>query len=185
MEEHVCPVWMGYVLANPLRRLLQNPDKILTPYIREGMSCLDIGCAMGFFSLPMAQKTGPSSTVYCVDFQEKMLIALERKAKRLKLLERMTMRCCTRESLCLDDLQEKMDFALAMAVVHEVPNQELSFTEVYNALKPGGCLLLAEPAFHINKTDFASEVALAQKVGFEVVEYPTVPKSHAVLLRKP
>lgn len=185
MEKHVCPVWMGYVLANPLRRLLQNPDKILAPYIREGMSCLDIGCAMGFFSLPMARTVGSSGIVYCVDFQEKMLTALERKAKRKNLLERMAMLCCTQESLCLDDFQEKVDFALAMAVVHEVPNEQVFFAEVWSALKAKGCLLLAEPSRHINESDFASEVEWAQKTGFDVVVYPRVPKSHAALLRKP
>ena len=120
MAEHVCPVWMGYLLANPLRRLVQNPDTILAPYIREGMTCLDAGCAMGFFSLPMARLTGPSGTVVCVDFQQKMLDALKRRAGRAGLLDRITTRCCTRESLCLDGLQDTVDFALTMAVIHEV-----------------------------------------------------------------
>ncbi len=29
MTEHVCPWWAGYFLANRLRKLLQNPYKIL------------------------------------------------------------------------------------------------------------------------------------------------------------
>ena len=27
MAEHVCPVWVGYLLASPLRKLIQNPRK--------------------------------------------------------------------------------------------------------------------------------------------------------------
>jgi len=40
---HVCPVWVGYLLASPLRKLLQNPDKILAPYVKPGMTVLDVG----------------------------------------------------------------------------------------------------------------------------------------------
>jgi len=51
MAEHRCPVWVGYFLASGLRKLLQNPVKILSPYVKRNMTVLDIGCAMGFFSL--------------------------------------------------------------------------------------------------------------------------------------
>jgi 2-polyprenyl-3-methyl-5-hydroxy-6-metoxy-1,4-benzoquinol methylase len=54
MAEHVCPYWAGYFLANRLRKLLQNPYKILAPYVRPNMTVLDVGSAMGFFSLPLA-----------------------------------------------------------------------------------------------------------------------------------
>ena len=58
MAEKVCPVWVGYLLASPLRKLFENPRKILSQYVKEGMKVLDIGCAMGFFSLPLAQMVG-------------------------------------------------------------------------------------------------------------------------------
>ena len=45
MAEHVCPVWAGYFLANRLRRFLQNPYTILAPYVRPGMTVLDVGSA--------------------------------------------------------------------------------------------------------------------------------------------
>jgi cyclopropane fatty-acyl-phospholipid synthase-like methyltransferase len=28
---------------------LQDPEEIVRPYVKEGMSVLDIGCGMGFF----------------------------------------------------------------------------------------------------------------------------------------
>jgi len=36
MSEAVCPWWMGYVLLNPIRRLIQNPEKILGAYVSKG-----------------------------------------------------------------------------------------------------------------------------------------------------
>jgi len=59
MAEKVYPVWVGYLLASPIRKLFQNLHKILGHYIEKGMKVLDVGCAMGFFSLPLAGMVGP------------------------------------------------------------------------------------------------------------------------------
>jgi len=46
MAHRVCPWWIGYLLASPLRRWLgQDPAKILSPYVREGMTILEPGSA--------------------------------------------------------------------------------------------------------------------------------------------
>ena len=74
MAERVCPLWVGYLLASPIRKLLQNPKKILSPYIEEDMKVLDIGCAMGFFSIPLARLIGSNGKVICVDMQKKMIL---------------------------------------------------------------------------------------------------------------
>ena len=29
MADHVCPFWVGYLLPNPVRNLLEHPDKLL------------------------------------------------------------------------------------------------------------------------------------------------------------
>jgi ubiquinone/menaquinone biosynthesis C-methylase UbiE len=67
LAERVCPFWVGYILASPLRRLIHNPRKILGDYIKSGMTVLDIGCAMGFFSIGMAKMVGPD-VIDKVDF---------------------------------------------------------------------------------------------------------------------
>ncbi len=43
-RNRVCPVELAGSLDNRFRRWLQNPRKILAPYVREGMKVLDIGC---------------------------------------------------------------------------------------------------------------------------------------------
>jgi len=50
----VCPWWLGYLLACPLRRLSQDPGRILAPYVRGGMAVLEPGPGMGFFTLKLA-----------------------------------------------------------------------------------------------------------------------------------
>ena len=52
-NNHVCPWWMGYFLVNPMRRLRQNPDDIISPYVKEGMRVVEVGPGMGYFTIPM------------------------------------------------------------------------------------------------------------------------------------
>ncbi len=59
MPERVCPWWLGYFLASPIRRLWQNPAQILRPYVREGMTVLEPGPGMVFFTLELARLVGP------------------------------------------------------------------------------------------------------------------------------
>jgi ubiquinone/menaquinone biosynthesis C-methylase UbiE len=184
MPEHVCPVWVGYLLASPLRKLFQDPHKILAPYVRPGMRVLDIGCAMGFFSLPLAQLVGPTGRVVCVDLQEKMLEALRKRARKAGVLERLEPRLCHEQTLGLADLKESIDFALAFAMVHEVPDPERLLAEIGDALKPGARFLVAEPTGHVAAEDFEKTIAVAARQGLTVVETPRIRRSRSALFQK-
>lgn len=83
--------------------LFQNPEKILAPHVRTGMRVLDVGYAMGFFSLPMARLVGPNGRVVCVDLQQKMLDSLTRRARRAQVLDRIEVRRCGTDSLSIED----------------------------------------------------------------------------------
>ncbi|HVP39329.1 MAG TPA: class I SAM-dependent methyltransferase [Candidatus Saccharimonadales bacterium] len=184
MAEHTCPTWIGHLLACPLRKFAQDPRKILGPHVREGMRVLDVGCAMGFFSLPLARLVGAAGQVVCVDLQEPMLRALERRARKAGLLERIRTRACDSESLRLGDLAGQMDFALAFAVVHEVRDRARLFTEIRAALKPGALLLLAEPVGHVGRAHFEATLAAARTAGLDVAGTPAIRGSRSALLRR-
>jgi ubiquinone/menaquinone biosynthesis C-methylase UbiE len=183
LSHRVCPWWLGYLLASPLRRFLQDPDEILRPYAEEGMSALDVGCGMGFFSLPLAKLVGEKGRVVCVDLQEKMIKGLIARAKKAGLSERIDARVCSQSSLGVNDLAGKIDFALVFALVHEVPDKENLFSEIYRTMRRNGKLLVAEPRGHVLRADFARTVSLAQSRGFEVVRDLEISRSRAVLLR--
>ncbi len=183
MSHRVCPWWLGYLLASPVRRLLQDPHAIMGTYVREGMHVLDVGCGMGFFSLPLAELAGATGKVICVDLQEKMIKGLLRRAEKAGLSGRIDARVADRNSLMLSDLARTIDFALLFALVHEVPDKERLFSDVYAAMKPAGKVLIAEPAGHVSKAEFEKTVSLAQGAGFEVLEQPQIGRSHAVLLQ--
>jgi ubiquinone/menaquinone biosynthesis C-methylase UbiE len=184
MAHSVCPVWFGHFLASPLRRLIQNPEKILAPYISHGMSVLDIGCAMGYFSLPLARMVGEQGKVICIDVQEKMIQSLVKRAKKAGLLERVEPRICPSASLGINDLSGRIDFALAFAVVHEVPDKERLFQEIYQSLKENGVALIAEPKGIVPYKEWMNTVTTALNSGFIGIEHPPIKKAYAIALRK-
>jgi ubiquinone/menaquinone biosynthesis C-methylase UbiE len=157
--------------------------EIVKPYAEEGMTVLDVGCGMGFFSLPLAKLVGEKGRVVCIDLQEKMIKGLIVRAKKAGLIDRIDTRVCSQSSLGVSDLAGKIDFALAFALIHEVSDKEILFSEIHRAMKPGGTVLFAEPRGHVSKSDFEKNVSIALTRGFEVVGDLKIRRSHAVLLR--
>jgi 2-polyprenyl-3-methyl-5-hydroxy-6-metoxy-1,4-benzoquinol methylase len=178
-KHHLCPWWIGYLLLSPLRRLAENPEKILGPYLQPGMTAIDIGCAMGYFSIPMARLVGPGGRVICVDIQERMLATLTRRARRKGVDQIIETRLSSDESLGLDDLQGLADLVLAMHVVHETTYPEQFLQEAASTLKPGGHLLVFEPKGHVSPADFGETKALVTAPGLVEREAPQLKRSHA------
>ena len=137
MAHTVCPWWIGYLLASPLRRLAYHPAKILSPYVRQGMTVLEPGPGMGFFTLELARLTGATGRVVAVDIQRKMLDSLKRRAARAGLLDRLDIRLAQPDSLGVADLAGAVDFVLAFAMVHEIPSAGAFFAEAAQEIWQG------------------------------------------------
>jgi ubiquinone/menaquinone biosynthesis C-methylase UbiE len=176
---------MGYWLASPMRRWwTQPPEKLLAPYVREGMTVLEPGPGMGFFTLPMARMVGPAGRVVAVDIQAKMLESLRRRAAKAGLHTRIDTRLAQPDSMGVSDLSGAVDFVLAFAVVHELPSVAAFFSEAAAALKPGELLLLAEPAGHVKPEMFNRELETARLAGLEPEERPAIRRTRTALLQK-
>lgn len=184
MAEHVCPWWIGYLLASPLRRLLLKPEELLAPYVESGMTALDVGCAMGFFSLPLAELVGPEGRVICVDVQERMIRSLRRRVARAGLGDRIETRVCSGASLDTRDLDAGVDFALAFAVIHEVPDPARTLAEIQSTLSAKGRFLLAEPSGHVSEGRFAATMAAACEAGLSLAARPRARASHVALFER-
>ncbi len=176
----ICPVERAAQFDSKLRRWFQNPQKILAPYIHEGMTLLDFGCGPGYFTIDMASLTGPSGKVVASDIQTGMLDKLQEKIKGTDIESRITLHQCNEDGI---GLSEKLDFILAFYVVHEVIDQENFFSEVKNLLKPGGKLFMAEPRLHVSRASFKRSIAIAEKKGFEAIARPKVFLSQTVVLK--
>lgn len=184
MAHMVCPWWLGYFLASPIRKLRQHPERILNSYIKPGLTALDIGSGMGYFTIPMADMVGETGKVIAVDLQPKMIGSLIRRAQKAGIANRIETRICPNDSLCIDDLSGRIDFALTFAVLHEFPSIPQALAQVAKTLKPGGILFIAEPAGHVDKAAFEKTVAAAIACGLELVESPQIWKSHTAVMRK-
>ncbi len=185
MAERVCPWWMGRLLLNPLRRWRLKPERLLGPYVHEGMTVLEPGPGMGFFTVPLARMVGATGHVIALDLQTRMLDGLRKRVTRQGLAERVEMRLTGRDSMRIGDLAGIVDFVLAFAVVHEMPSAERFFRETALVLRPGASLLLVEPAGHVSTAKFDRELEAAHAAGMVDAEAPAVPGNHTALLRKP
>ena len=184
MAHSVCPWWIGYLLVNPLRRLYQNPRAILSPHLRSGMTVVETGPGMGFFTLDIARLVGPTGRVVAIDVQPRMIRGLQRRARRAGLLERIDARLVPPDATGVEELDGRVDFVLAFAVVHELPDAGRFFAAASRALRPEGRLLLVEPKGHVGVDTFTMTIAAAEHAALRVVDRPQVRGSHAALLER-
>ncbi len=147
------------------------------------MRVLDVGSAMGYFTLPMAEMVGPEGRVYAVDVQKSMLEVLKKRALRKGLSNRIEPILASRESLNIGHLKD-IDFCLLFAVVHEVGSPERLFSEIASVMRPGGQILLAEPKGHVPEEDFKKFIAIASQNNLTVDHKVKIFKTMAVLLLK-
>ena len=184
MPERICPPWIGHLLAHPIRKLFQNPVAIVGPYVKPGMTVIEPGPGMGFFTIELARRVGPTGRVVTVDVQEKMLEGLRRRARRAGVAERIDTRLVQPGSLGLGDLAGTADFGLAFAMVHEYRDFSGFFAQMAAALRPGGELLLVEPSGHVDDAHFDAELSAAATAGLDLVARPKVRASISALLVK-
>jgi len=178
---HVCPWWLIWTFDNPLRRLLMPPERVLAGLVRPGDHCLDLGCGIGYFTIPMAVMAGEHGSVTAVDVQPQMLEGVRRRARRHGLESRVRLQLATGPGL---EVAPPVDVALAFWMLHEVPDQDALLRGVRTALKPGGRFLVVEPKGHVTAAAFTASVDRAARVGFRVAAEPRVSLSRAVLLGK-
>ncbi len=181
MNDRICPWWLGLTIDNPLRRLINDPDTILPPYVKSGMSTADIGCGRGMFSLAMAKIVGDSGCVYSVDLQQEMLSALRRRAEKAGLSGRIRLIHADPDNT---GVPGPVDFVLAFWMVHEVKDKRKFFEQIAAVLKPGGRFLIVEPKMHVSSRQFEDTLELAQNAGYAVLDRPSIRISRAAVLQK-
>lgn len=178
-DNRVCPVELAGSLDTKFRRLIQNPQRILKPYIRENMTVMDFGCGPGFFTIEIAGLLTGEGKVIAVDLQEGMLEKLSSKIKGTTFEEKIKLHKCEQDKI---GVTEKVDFILAFYVIHEVPEKEKLFEEFRAILKPNGKILIVEPNFHVSKKAFSEMSSKLESAGFKIIEKPKFLFNRAVLI---
>jgi ubiquinone/menaquinone biosynthesis C-methylase UbiE len=178
-NKNVCPVEKAGGLDNSLRRWIQNPEKIVKPYIKPGMIVLDFGCGPGFFTIEMAKLLNGQGKVIAADLQRGMLEIIRQKIRKSELEQIVELHKCQDQSV---GVTEKVDFILAFYVVHEVPDQDKLFQELKSILKPEGKIFIVEPLFHVPEKSFNHMLERVKNLGFEITEQPKSFFNRAVVL---
>jgi ubiquinone/menaquinone biosynthesis C-methylase UbiE len=129
-------------LDNPRRRELLPPkETLLQMGLKQGDILADIGCGIGYFTIPAAMIVGPEGKVFALDISEELLE--ETKAvKRQEGLENI-------ETVLVDEYDLKLSsssisFALVSIVLHEIDNLPRYLNEISRILSPGGQLAIIE-----------------------------------------
>ena len=123
------------------RREHMPPEDALSELIaRPDMKVVDIGCGVGYFAIPMAQRL-EKGTVYAIDLQENMIEAT-REAATEAGLENITLLVAPSTALPLED--SSVDAVLMAMVFHDLHEQAESLEEAKRILKPGGTLYFVE-----------------------------------------
>lgn len=170
-HQRVCPWWMAYTFQTPLRRFQTPPEKVLTPYLKEGMTFVDLGAGMGFFSTRAAKIVGKSGKVISVDIQTKMLETLMKNARHEGVDEIIETHLAQPDNI---NLNAQADFALAMWMMHETPDFVEFAKQVKSILKAGSYFLVVEPTHHVPAKTIEEEVESAKQAGFEFLGYKDI-----------
>lgn len=181
-ENHICQPSAVKWFDNFLRPWVHKPAKLFGPYVRPGMTVLDVGCGAGWATLGLARLVGPEGRVIAADLQPAMLNMTRNRAARLGLSRRIVRHKTEPDRI---GTEYRIDFANAFWMVHETPDQQAFLQEIYDLLEPGGHLFIAEPKGHVSQQAFESTTTQAQAIGYKIQSHRKVFLSRAVVLQKP
>lgn len=184
-EPHRCPWMIQYLLASPLRRLHEPPQRLVGPFAKPGMTVVEPGCGFGFVSLELARIVGEKGKVISVDLEARAVKRLKKSARKAGLAGRMEIRSCEPRDLGLTDYEGQVDLIAVIHTLHELEDLPGFLAQAAALLKPSGRLLVVEPKGHVKPTSFQAELACCKLAGFEVLETPEMGKGRMAALLAP
>ena len=123
------------------RRLLPPHETLRCLGLRQGEVVADVGCGIGYFSIPAAEIVGDHGWVYALDTSEQMLQELRIRLQRQGVAN-VEPRSSEETTLGLPD--GSVSFVLLSNVLHEVDGLSEFLAEVLRILSPRGRVAVIE-----------------------------------------
>ncbi|MDY1591414.1 MAG: class I SAM-dependent methyltransferase [Methanofastidiosum sp.] len=131
-----------YRLDSPERRKMLPPEETLfNAGLTKNDIFIDIGCGIGYFSIPASKIVGPKGKVFALDTSKEMLEELNRRINEDKITNIENIHS-TPYNFHLD--QDTGTFALISNVLHEVDDKLIFLSETNRVLKTNGKLCIIE-----------------------------------------
>jgi predicted methyltransferase len=120
----------------------QRPADIIAPLnLREGSTVADIGCGAGYFALKLAPLVGKKGSVLAIDILKEPLAFLWVRA-RLRNLPQLHVTQSAADDPGLP--MQKVDAVLIANTYREFTDSEAMAQHVFDALRPGGRLVVVD-----------------------------------------
>lgn len=169
----------------------ESPSKAIELLnLKEGMVVADIGAGVGYYTIRMAKKVGPTGKVYASDIQPEMLTLLRKRLDEQKVTNvEMVLGTETDPKLPLTSI----DLAIMVDVYHELAQPQRMLRKLRKTLKDDGRLVLLEfrkedpyvPIRPEHKMSVAEAKLELEDEGFVLDKViPGLPWQHILVFRK-
>ena len=129
-------------LDNTERRKIMPAKEILMNLgLKEEDTFADIGCGIGYFSIPACKIVGEKGKVYGIDISDVMLHECKKKIDELEI-KNMKLLKSTEYSLGIKP--KEISFAFMCNVLHEIEDKEKFIKEIKETLKEKGKLAIID-----------------------------------------
>lgn len=163
-------------LDNEERRRILPPRETLEKVgLRQGDIIADVGCGIGYFTIPAAQIVGSGGKVYAMDILPEMLMEVEKKKTEMSLPIITTI---VTEENKLKIAEDSVTLAFICNVLHETQNVLSFLSEVKRIVSDNGRVAIIEwnkiesdfgpPLSHRLAKEYVAE--LLQNSGFRNVQ---------------
>lgn len=196
MGRAIAPV-MSYLGADWLlretREQEEQPEQMLDALnLKPGQVVADVGAGVGYTSVRLARRVGPTGKVYATDIQPQMIRMLKANIRTMKLEKTIIPLLCTATETKLPD--GEIDLIIMVDVYHECSSPVETLKGLKKALKPGGRLVLIEfraedpevPIRPEHKMTLAQARREVEAQGFQFQKNDErLPWQHIIIFEKP